>query len=154
MGACSPGDAAGSCPTCAERVKIMTDNLMGVQEAMDHVACTFGGTCQCLKEFCGNTQQQCCGGEVCVGSVKSYTCAGSCATNEACGPGDTPGSCPTCADRVKTLTDNLMGVEEAMDNVGCAYAEHGCQCLKEFCGNTAQQCCGGQVCVGGMKSYA
>lgn len=131
--ACGPGDAAGSCPTCADRVKIMTDNLMGVQEAMDHVACTFGDTCQCLKEFCGNTQQQCCGGEVCVGSVKSYTCAGSCATNEACGPGDAAGSCPTCADRVKTLVDNGMGVEDAMTHVGQNYGwtEPGCKCMQQ-----------------------
>jgi len=129
--ACGPGDTAGSCPTCADRVKTFTDNLMLASEAMDSVACSYS-SCRCMKDFCGNIGYPCCGGEVCVGGMKSYACAGSCGTNEACGPGDTTGSCPTCADRVETLVDNGLGVQDAMSSVGQNYgwSEPGCSCMK------------------------
>lgn len=134
--ACGPGGTPGSCPSCADRVKTLVDNGMGVEQAMASVGRSYGYTepgCGCLAappqscDFCGNTGTQCTYDEVCVGGMKSYACAGSCANEEACGPGDRPGSCPTCADRVETLCNNLMGVEDAMQSVGRSYST--CSCL-------------------------
>jgi len=138
--ACGPGDSPGSCPTCADRVQTLVNNGMGVQDAMSSVGQNYGWTepgCGCLSSppetcYCGNTGIQCVVGEVCVGGMKSYACAGSCATNDACGPGDSPGNCPTCADRVQTLVNNGMGVQDAMSSVGQNYGwtEPGCSCMR------------------------
>jgi len=113
---------------------------MGVQEAMASVGQNYGYQspgCGCMATQpdpgcpCGNSGTFCTGTDVCVGGYKSYACAGSCANNPACGPADSPGSCPTCADRVETLCNNLMGVQEAMASVGqnYGYQSPGCGCM-------------------------
>jgi len=63
-----------------------------------------------------------------VGGYKSWTCAGSCAASEACGPGESSGSCPTCGDRVTTLIESGLGLHDAMASVGQSYGQ-GCGCL-------------------------
>jgi len=127
--ACGVGEVSPCESTCKDRVESLMENGVSMDEAQDQIGKTFQ-SCACLvRPYCGNTGEKCSGGEVCLGYYKDWGCAGSCATNGACGPGEAAPCKSTCKDRVEDLMEaGGLSRESAMGKIAQAFSSE-CSCL-------------------------
>jgi len=153
--ACGVGEVSPCESTCKDRVESLMENGMSMEDALSQVARVWSEQCGCLgkdSEFCGRTGEQCTGCDVCLGFYHSFGCVGSCASNEACGVGEVSPCESTCKDRVESLMENGVSMDEAQDQIGKTFQS--CACLvRPYCGNTGEKCSGGEVCLGYYKDW-
>jgi hypothetical protein len=136
VGSCAASEACGMSEvspcksTCKDRVEdLMETGGMPMDEALDQIGKTFQN-CRCLvRPYCGNTGEKCSSGEVCLGYYKDWGCAGSCATNGACGPGEAAPCKSTCKDRVEDLMEaGSLSRKDAMAQIAKTWSSE-CSCL-------------------------